>query len=209
MKVLIVDDHAVVRAGLKQILAEGSEPLQIREAGDAATALALVRQERPDIVLLDVRLPDGNGIEVLKHLRAQHRDLPVLMLSMYPEDQYAVRALRAGACGYMTKESAPEELLTAITKVVRGGRYIGPAVAELLACGIDADSDRLPHEGLSDREFQVLRLIASGRTVSEIAETLNLSVKTISTYRTRVLEKMQLKHNAELTHYAVTHGLID
>lgn len=209
MKVLIVDDHAVVRAGMKQILAEGGQDFEIIEADTAAIALRLLRSEAPELVLLDVALPGRNGIELLKQIRLEWKKLPVLVLSMYPEDQYAVRALRAGASGYMTKESAPDELLTAINRVIGGGRFINAAVAEMLAFELDNAGDRPLHAGLSDREYEVLCRIASGKTVSDIAEALNLSVKTISTYRVRILEKMKLKNNAELTHYAVKHGLID
>lgn len=208
MRILIVDDHAIVRAGMKQILAESGQPFEVVEAGDAAGALQVLRDEPPDLMLLDVALPGKNGIDLLKQIKQEWRKLPVLVLSMYPEDQYAVRALRAGASGYMTKESAPDELLTAIKRVVAGGRFINPAVAEMLALELDNVSDKPLHATLSDREYEVLCRIASGKTVSEIAAELNLSVKTISTYRVRILEKMKLKHNAELTHYAISQGLI-
>lgn len=208
MKILIVDDHAIVRAGLRQILAESDQSFDILEAGDGAEAVRLLRDHDCDLVLLDVALPGKNGIDLLKQLKGEWKRLPVLMLSMYPEDQYAVRALRAGASGYMTKESAPDELLNAIAKVSRGGRYISTAVAELLAFEVDAVTDKPLHANLSDREYEVMCLIASGKTVSEVAEELHLSVKTISTYRVRVLEKMKMKNNAELTHYAVKHELV-
>jgi DNA-binding NarL/FixJ family response regulator len=208
MKILIVDDHAIVRAGLRQILAEAGDSFTVAEAGDAQVALDLLRTRTFDMVLLDVALPGRNGIELLKQIKTEWKKLPVLMLSMYPEDQYALRALRAGAAGYMTKESAPEQLLSAVRKVVTGGRYVSPALAELLACRLDGETaGETPHLELSDREYEVMRLIASGRTVSEIADALSLSVKTISTYRARILEKMGMKTNAELTHYAVTRGL--
>jgi len=209
MKILIVDDHAVVRQGIKQILSEMSEPVVIGEAGNGSDAVRLLRDDGWDMVLLDIGLPGKNGIEVLKQIKAEWKKLPVLMLSMYSEDQYALRAIRAGASGYMTKESAPDELLSAISKVKDGGRYISAEVAEKLVFEIDEQSDELPHTSLSDREFEVLRLIASGKTVSEIAELLSLSVKTISTYRSRILEKMRMKHNAELTHYALKHELVE
>lgn len=207
MRILIVDDHAIVRAGMKQILAESGQPFDVVEAGDGVEALRILREAPPDLVLLDIALPGKNGIDLLKQIKHEWKKLPVLVLSMYPEDQYAVRALRAGASGYMTKESAPDELLTAIKRVVAGGRFINPAVAEMLAFELDNVSDKPLHATLSDREYEVLCRIASGKTVSEIAEELNLSVKTISTYRVRILEKMKLKHNAELTHYAIKHGL--
>jgi DNA-binding NarL/FixJ family response regulator len=207
MRVLIVDDHAVVRAGLRQILTEAGEVV-VGEAADGHAALELLREADWDLVLLDVALPGRNGIDVLKQIKAEWKRLPVLILSMYPEDQYAIRALRAGASGYMTKESASEELLNAVRKVAAGGRYVSESLAELLACRLDdGTAGDEPHLALSDREYEVLKLIASGRTVSEIGDTLALSVKTISTYRSRILEKMGMKTNAELTHYAVTHGL--
>ena len=209
MRILIVDDHAVVRQGIRQILAEMSGPVVIGEAGNGGDALRLLREESWNIVLLDIGLPGKNGIEVLKQIKAEWKKLPVLMLSMYPEDQYALRAIRAGAAGYMTKESAPDELLNAINKVKNGGRYISADVAEKLVFELDEAKNELPHQGLSDREFEVLRLIASGKSVSEIADMLSLSVKTISTYRSRILEKMKMKHNAELTHYALKHELVE
>jgi len=206
MKVLIVDDHAVVRAGLRQIILEANESFVVEEAADAAAAWEKLRAGTWDLVLLDVAMPGRNGIEFLKQVKAEWKRLPVLVLSMYPEDQYALRALRAGASGYMTKETAPDELLVAIRRVGRGGRYVSEQLADLLFARFD-ESD-LPHRDLSDREFEVLRLIASGLTATEIAETLALSVKTISTYRTRILEKMHMHSNAELTHYAVKNGLV-
>lgn len=209
MKVLIVDDHAVVRQGIKQILTEMNEPVTIGEAGNGVDAIRLLRDDNWDMVLLDIGLPGKNGIEVLKQIKSEWKKLPVLMLSMYSEDQYALRAIRAGASGYMTKESAPDALLSAISKVKNGGRYISAEVAEKLVFEIDEASNQLPHQSLSDREYEVLRLIASGKTVSEIAEMLSLSVKTISTYRSRILEKMRMKHNAELTHYALKHELVE
>lgn len=210
MKVLIVDDHAIVRAGLKQILAEeGNHAVEVDEAGDGAEALRLLRSGDYDVLLLDVALPGKNGIELLKQIKVEWKKLPVLMLSMYPEDQYAVRALRAGASGYMNKESAPDELLIAIQKVSAGGRYISLKVAEALAHELDSLGDKPAHSTLSDREYAVLCRIASGKSVSEIADEMALSVKTVSTYRARILEKMKMKHNAELTHYAVKHGLTE
>ena len=206
MKVLIVDDHAIVRAGLKQILLEHPEPITVLEAGDGAEAMRLLRSHDCDVLLLDIALPGKNGIEVLAQIKTEWKKLPVLILSMYPEDQYAVRALRAGAAGYMTKESAPDELLDAIRKVSSGGRYINPKVAEVLAFELDSFGEKSPHTLLSNREYYVMCRIASGKTVSEIAEEMALSVKTVSTYRTRILEKMKMKHNAELTHYAGKHG---
>ena len=209
MKILIVDDHAVVRKGIKLILSELDEPIVTGQAGNGSEAMRLIREESWDMVLLDIGLPGKNGIEVLKQIKAEYKKLPVLMLSMYPDDQYAMRALRAGAAGYMSKEAAADELLQIIAKVRNGGRYISPELAEKLLFELDDNADELPHLALSDREFEVLRHIASGRSVSEIAILLSLSVKTISTYRARLLEKMKMKHNAEMTHYAIKHHLVE
>ncbi len=209
MKILIVDDHAVVRQGIKQIITDMEGPIEVGEAGNGSDAVRMLRDGAWDMVLLDINLPGKNGIEVLKQIKGEWKKLPVLMLSMYSEDQYAMRAIRSGASGYMTKETAPDELLNAITKVMRGGRYISAEVAEKLVFDQDEAGDELPHHELSDREYEVLRLIASGHTVSEIADQLALSVKTISTYRSRILEKMKMKHNAELTHYAIKHELVE
>lgn len=209
MRILIVDDHAVVRQGIKQIITDMDGPVEVGEAGNGSDAIRMLRDGEWDMVLLDINLPGKNGIEVLKQIKGEWKKLPVLMLSMYSEDQYAMRAIRSGAAGYMTKETAPDELLNAIGKVTRGGRYISAEVAEKLVFDQDEGGDELPHHELSDREYEVLRLIASGNTVSEIAEMLTLSVKTISTYRSRILEKMKMKHNAELTHYAIKHELVE
>lgn len=209
MKLLIVDDHAIVRSGLVNIISEASNTFEIRETGTAEQAMQLIRDEKWDIVVLDISLPDKNGIEVLKWIKIHDKSLPVLMLSIYPEDQYAVRAIRSGAAGYMTKECAPEELLKAITKVTNGGRYISEELADSLASAIDQATDKPRHESLSDREYSVMCMISSGKTVSEIAEELSLSVKTISTYRSRILAKMDMQHNAELTHYAIKQGLVN
>ncbi len=206
-RVLIVDDHAVVRAGLRQILRESGLGFTFGEAGCAQEALGRLRENEWDLVLMDISLPDKNGIELLKQAKNHWKRLPVLMLSTHPESQYALRALKAGAAGYMTKESAPEVLSQAVAKALRGERYISPVVAELLAERFDDDANSPPHLGLSDREYQVLCMIGGGRTVSEIGAALSLSVKTVSTYRRRILDKMKLKSNAELTHYVVQHGL--
>jgi len=179
------------------------------EASDGLEALHKVRQDHYDLVLLDIAMPGIGGLDVLKHLKAERPDLPVLMLSMYPEEQYAVRTLKAGASGYLTKESASDELIAAIRKVSRGGKYVTSSLAEKLASCLDANSDKPVHERLSDREYQVVRMIASGKTVTEIAEDLSLSVKTISTNRSRALIKMGMKTNAELTYYAIKHGLVE
>jgi two-component system invasion response regulator UvrY len=208
VRILIVDDHAIVRVGLKQILLEDRDDFIFGEASCAAEAFKLLNDKPWDIILLDINLPNKNGIEILKQIRMSNKDIPVFVLSMYPEDQYAVRALRAGASGYMTKEMAPEHLLDAITKVAAGGRYISPGLAEQLARDIQHGGTQQTHTVLTDREFEIFKLIASGNTVSEIGRELSLSVKTVSTYRSRILSKMGLKHNAEITHYAIKYNLV-
>jgi len=209
IRALIADDHAVVRQGLKQILGDTPEMVVAGEATNGQEVLDKVRAETWDVVVLDISMPDRSGLDVLKQLRSERPKLPVLVLSMHSEDQYAVRVLKAGASGYLTKDSAPDELVKAIRKVVSGGTYVSSFLAEKLAFEIGTDSSRLPHETLSDREFQVLRLIAAGESVTEIAAELYLSVKTVSTYRARLLQKMNLTTNAELMHYAMQNHLID
>jgi two-component system invasion response regulator UvrY len=209
IRALIADDHAVVRQGLKQILGDTPEMLVAGEATTGQEVLDKVRAEAWDVVILDISMPDRSGLDVLKQLKSERPKLPVLVLSMHSEDQYAMRVLKAGASGYLTKDSAPDELVKAIRKVVSGGRYVSSFLAEKLAFEIGTDSSRLPHETLSDREFQVLRLIAAGKSVTEIAAELSLSVKTVSTYRTRMLQKMNLGTNAELIYYAIRNHLID
>ena len=208
IKVLIADDHTLVRKGLKQILLDSKDIKQVDEAKDGKEALNKVNKKNYDLVILDISLPGRSGIDVLKQLKCSKPDMPVLMLSMHPEEQYAVRSLRAGAAGYMTKESAPAELIDAIKKVASGGKYITASLAEKLAGEIGPNSDKLLHEILSDREYQVMCMIASGKTVKEIAGALHLSVKTISTHRARILRKMRMDNNAQLTHYAIKHGLV-
>lgn len=209
MKILLTDDHAVVRQGLKLILADHFKRAVFGEARNAQEALARVGKEKWDVAVLDVTMPGRSGLEALKEMKRMRPQMPVLVLSMHPEDQFAVRMLKAGAAGYLTKESAGNELVGAIEKVVGGGRYISASLAERMASYLDLDVQKAPHERLSDREFLVLRMIASGKTVSQIARELYLSVKTISTYRARVLEKMDMQNNAELTHYAVQKRLVD
>lgn len=209
IKILIADDHAVVRRGLKQILAEEPNMAVFGEACNAQEVLKNVREQNWDIVILDITMPDRSGLEVLKELKNIRPKLPVLILSIHPEEQYAVRVLKAGAAGYMTKESAPEELVKAVRKVIRGSKYISPSLVEKLAFDLETDSEKPLHETLSDREYQVMCMIASGKTVKEIAKKLYLSVKTISTHRARILGKMKMKTNAELTHYAVKNRLVD
>ncbi len=208
IKVLIADDHALIREGIKQIIADSGEFIVIAEADSGLGALQQMRQQLLDLVLLDISLPDRNGIDVLRQARREFPALPVLMLSMHREDQYAVRAIRAGAAGYLNKQSAPDELIDAMRVVSGGRKYITPSLAQELASRIDQDTVEHAHITLSDREFQTLVMIASGKTVSEIAAELTLSVKTISMYRARLLQKMRLRHNAELTHYAMRHKLV-
>lgn len=210
LRILIADDHAIVRQGLRQILSGVDDMDVAGEAEDGVKAMQMIRNGEWDVVLLDVSMPERNGIDTLKLIKKECPRLPVLMLSMHPEEQYAVRALKAGASGYLSKHGAPELLVSAIRQVASGKKYVSPAVAEQLANAIsDEDSDRPAHEKLSDREYQTLCLMASGKTLTQIGEELNLSVKTVSVYRARLLEKMNLKNNAELTHYALKHGLVD
>jgi two-component system invasion response regulator UvrY len=209
LRVLIADDHAIVRQGLRQILSDTPDLEVAGEADSGVAAIQLARAQPWDVMLMDVSMPDRNGIDALKIIRKEFPRLPVLILSMYPEDQYAIRALKAGAAGYLTKQSAPEQLVHAIRQVASGKKYVSAALALELADAISDDSERAPHEKLSDREYQTLCLIASGKTLTQIGEELNLSVKTVSVYRARLLEKMKLHNNAELTHYGLKHGLVD
>jgi two-component system invasion response regulator UvrY len=207
--VLIADDHAIVRQGLKQILSETDDLVVAGEAEDGADALRLARSQEWSVFLLDVSMPNRNGIDTLKQLKKEFPRQPVLILSMHPEEQYAIRALKAGAAGYLTKQSAPEMLVTAIRQVASGRKFVSPTLAMQLAEAIADDSGRPPHETLSDREYQVLVMIAGGSNLTQIAEDLNLSVKTVSEYRKRLLEKMRLETNAELIHYGLRHGLVE
>jgi DNA-binding NarL/FixJ family response regulator len=207
IKVLFTEDHTIVREGLKQILADTKDIIVTGEAADGDEALARIREEEFDIVVMDISMHGKSGLEVLKELKELRPRLPVLILSMYPEDVYAVRAFRNGASGYLSKESAPTELIGAIRKVSAGGRYVSAALAETLVVNLGDETGKPLHEKLSDREHQILCLIASGKTGKEIAAELSLSAKTVSTYRTRILEKMDLKNNAELTLYAIQNGL--
>ena len=209
IRVFIADDHAIVRAGLKQILAEERDIVVAGEAENGLDATKLIGKARCHVMLLDISLPDRNGIDVLKQVKKDRPELAVLMLSMHREDQYAIRALKAGASGDLTKQSAPKELVTAIRQVASGQKYVSAALAQTLASQIGEDHEAAVHETLSDREYQTLTMIASGMTVSEIAKELSLSVKTISEYRARLLVKMKLKTSAELTTYAIRNGLVD
>jgi two-component system invasion response regulator UvrY len=207
MKIIIVDDHAVIHHGLKRILDDEFQGATFGEARHSQEALDLVGRERWDLVILDVDLPGRGGLDVLKQVRAEHPKLPILMFSMHSEEQFAVRALKAGASGYVAKDSASERLVEAIRKVIRGGRYVSAALAEKLAADLGRDVSPVPHEILSDREFEVMRMIAEGKTTTAIADLLSLSVKTVSTYRVRILEKLQLETTSELIRYAIDHGL--
>jgi DNA-binding NarL/FixJ family response regulator len=209
IKVFIADDHAIVREGLKQILAETRDIVVAGEAESGLDAIKLFRKSECQVMLLDISLPDRNGIEVLKQIKKEKPELSVLMLSMHREDQYAIRALKAGAAGYLTKQSAPKELVTAIRQVASGLKYISAALAQELANHVNDDHETPLHETLSDREYQTLTMIASGKTVGTIAKELSLSVKTVSEYRARLLVKMKLKNSAELTHYAIKNQLIE
>jgi two-component system invasion response regulator UvrY len=209
IKILIADDHAIVREGLKQIVAETSDMLVAGEAASGQQVLDLVREGGWDVILLDIAMPGRGGIETLKILRQEKPEIPVLVLSMYPEEQYAIRTMKAGAAGYLTKESAPEELISAIRKVSGGGVYVSASLAEKLASHVSRDKEKPVHERLSDREYQVMIMIASGMTVKEIADRLSLSVKTISTNRARIMNKMGMKNNAEIIRYAIKQGLVD
>ena len=209
MKILITDDHAVLRRGLKQILEDGFGKIQFGEAANAGEAIAAVAKEHWDLVVLDITMPGRSGLDALKEIKTIKPNMRVLVLSVHSEDQFAVRVLKAGASGFLNKDSAPEELVKAVRKVVAGGRYVSASLAEKLDFNLDHPSDELPHQKLSDREFQVLRMIGSGKTVSEIAEELGLSVKTVSTYRARILEKMKLNTNAELTRYSFENKLVE
>jgi DNA-binding NarL/FixJ family response regulator len=209
IRILIADDHAIVRAGLKQFIADQVDMEVAAEAASGAEAIAAVRAGDFDVVLLDISMPDKNGIDTLKTLRHVKPELPVLMLSAYAEDQYAVNLLRAGASGYLNKEAASTQLVGAIRTVVQGRKYVSPSLAQILADGVSGDADKPLHAELSQREFQIFCKLAAGAAVSKIADELNLSVKTVSTYRTRILEKMAMKSNADLTYYAIKNGLIE
>jgi two-component system invasion response regulator UvrY len=212
IRILVIDDHIIVHRGLRQIVGEEPDMMVAGEARSSLEGLSLAQTQPWDAVVLDLSMPGRGGLEVLKELKRERPKLPVLILSMYPEEQYAIRSLRLGASGYLTKESAPEELIRAIRKIVAGGRYVSSSLAETLAgrmVAADRVAEQPPHETLSDREFLVLRLIASGKTVADIASELALGVKTIHTYRTRILEKLGMKTNAELTQYAIRNRLVE
>lgn len=206
-KILIVDDHPLIREGIKQILANEPDMILAGEARSASEMMEKIKKERYDLVLLDINLPDSNGLELIKTLKCEY-SLPVLVLSMHKEEEYAIRTLRAGASGYIIKETAPMQLVAAIKKVAAGGRHISPSLAEKLASCMETGFNETPHETLSDRELQILLMIGSGKTPTEIAKTLSLSIKTISTYRSRILEKMKMENNSQLMHYVLTNKLL-
>ena len=209
IKVLIADDHAIVREGLRQICAGSKDIMVAGNAANGLEAIKLAREGNGDVLLLDIVLPDRNGIDILKQIRKEQPELPVLILSIHREDQYAIRALKAGAAGFLNKQAAPAELLAAIRQAASGRKYVSPSLAQELANQIGFDHETPLHETLSDREYQTMVMIASGKTVSDIAAELTLSVKTISMYRSRVLSKMKMRHNAELTHYALKNSLVE
>jgi two-component system, NarL family, invasion response regulator UvrY len=208
IKVLIADDHPVVRLGLRQILAETRDIHVAGEASSVEEVNRVVQEQRWDVIVLDISMPGGNGIELVAEIRRARPETRVLILSVHPEEQYAVRAIKAGAAGFLNKESAPDKLTEAIRHIAAGGRYVSAALAETLASLLAGETSGQPHERLSDREFEILKMLASGKTVSQVAQELGLSVKTVSTHRTRILTKMNMKTNAELTSYAVRHGLV-
>ena len=209
LKILVVDDHDIVRKGLTKVLVESLQPVKVDEAGSGQEAMSKVLKGEYDMVVLDLKMPGKSGLDVLKEIKQHRPKLPVLILSMHPEEQFAIRAMRAGASGYLTKECAGDELVLAIRKALKGERYISGSLAEILAGGLDSDPEKPCHETLSDREYQVMLMIASGKPVGEIAKELCLSVKTISSYRTNILLKTRMKNNSELTHYAIQNKLVD
>lgn len=209
IKILIADDHTIVREGLKQIISETPDMAVVAEASNGEDVLEKVSANKYDVILLDISMPGRSGLDILRQLKIEKPKLPIMMLSVYPEEQYAVRALRAGASGYLTKESAPDELIAAIRKISQGRKYVSSSLAEKLAYELGIDVKKLRHDVLSDREFQVMCMFASGKTVKEIAAELSISIPTIRTYRIRILEKMKMKNIAEIIHYAVKQGLVD
>lgn len=208
LRIIIADDHTIVRRGLRDVIKDEFPSALIEEVGDAESLVKRVIKEEWDLVITDINMPGRSGLDALQQIKLHYPKLPVLVLSVYPEDQYGIRALKAGASGYMTKGAAPEELVQAIHTLLLGRKYITPAVAEKLASVFDRENDRPPHELLSDREFEVFKHLAQGKSVSEIAAAANLSVTTISTYRARILMKMNMKTNADITVYAVEKKLV-
>ena len=209
IRVLIVDDHPAMRRGLREIVSDSPDMEVIAEAGNAAQALEQVRKIKPDVVLMDITMPGRSGLEALADIRIEQPELPVLICSIHAENEYALRALRGGAAGYIPKDSDPDELVAALLKVASGRRYITPTLAELLAADVGGDGKHEPHESLSNREYEVLRAVAAGKSMSQIAEEMSLSVKTVSTYRTRILEKLGLATTADMIRYALEHKLVE
>lgn len=209
IKILIADDHPVVREGLKQIISKAVDMNVAGEALDGMQVLQMIEKENWDVIVLDIGMPGKDGLEVLKDIKKQKPELPVLILSMFPEEQIAVRTFKVGAAGYMNKETAPKELVNAIRKIYDGGKYVSPSLAEKLVADLDSDAEKKPHDLLSDREFQVLRMIASGKDVDEIADELFISVKTVRTYRDRILDKLKLKNDVEIARYAMKNKLLE
>ena len=209
LNILLVDDHAIVRQGIRQLLIDRGVARDVTEAENGSDAMVAVDKQEFDVILLDISLPDMNGVEVLKRVKRKVPRVPVLMFSMYREDQYAVRALKAGAAGYLSKTVDAAQMIAAIQQVAAGRKYVSPAMAEALANYVSFDGEQMPHEKLSDREYQTLCMLASGQRLTDIANALSLSVKTVSVYRTRLLEKMRLNNNAELTFYVMSNRLVD
>ncbi len=208
LRILIADDHEIVRKGLGKVLVETLQPIKVDEASNGQEVLSKILKSEYNLVVLDLKMPGKSGLDVLKEIKQHRPKLPVLILSMHPEEQFAVRAIRAGASGYLTKECAGDELVVAIRKALKGERYISGSLAQILACDLDSDSEKPRHEILSDREYQVMLMVASGKTVGAIAKELSLSVKTISSYRTNILLKTRMKNNAEITHYAIKNKVL-
>ena len=209
LRILIADDHEIVRKGLGKVLVETLQPIKIDEARNGQEAVGKILKSEYDLVVLDLKMPGKGGLDVLKEIKQHRPKLPVLILSMHPEEQFAIRAIRAGAAGYLTKECAGDELVLAIRKALKGERYISGSLAQILAGELDSDSEKPIHEVLSDREYQVMLMVASGKPVGAIAKELCLSVKTISSYRTNILLKTKMKNNAEITHYAIQNKLVE
>ncbi|MFH2012497.1 MAG: response regulator transcription factor [Pseudomonadota bacterium] len=209
INILIADDHQIIRSGLKHIVNETNDLVVAGEASNGYEVLAEISKNKYDVIVLDISMPGINWLDTLKHIKSKSPNIPVLILSIHPEDQFAVRALMAGASGYLTKESAPNELIRAIRTIKTGKKYVSLSLAENLAVNLGRDTEKPIHESLSDREYQVMTMIANGKSMKEIADSLSLSDKTISTYRSRILVKMKMKNNAELTRYAIKYGLVD
>jgi two-component system, NarL family, invasion response regulator UvrY len=208
MNILIADDHPVVRKGLCEIIAKDHAVKQVLEVDSGYDAIEMARNERFDVIILDISMPGMNGIETLKQLKKEGIKVPVLILSMYPEEQYALRAIKAGASGYLTKETPADDLITAVKLISNGGKYISPGISRIMADALTSDSDKMPHELLSDREYQVFRELARGKSIREISEALSIGTKTVHTYRTRILEKLQMKSNSDIVAYAMNNRLI-